>query len=109
MVSAFLLRLGKVCDDLIVHVLFPGELLFQLLLRQVTQLEFAHELVHGVSVEELAIADLANFAANSVLQIDICFSVDSSRARARRCSSRYLLLVQLAMLRQQPRVVPNRA
>ena len=70
-IATLLLGLGQIGNDLVVDVLFPRQLLLQLLLVQVAQLQLTHQLVHGVAVKELAIADLAYFTPNLILWVFI--------------------------------------
>ena len=71
MVPSLLLSFRQVCHYLIINVLFPKELIFELLFTQVSQLQFAHELIHGITVQKLAIADLADLTASLQLGIVI--------------------------------------
>ena len=74
MMSPLLLGFGKVCNDLIVDILLPRELLLELSLGQIAQLQLPHQFIHRIAVQELSIAYLTNLAPD--LQLGIIIFVD---------------------------------
>ena len=79
-VASLLLGLRQADHYLVVHVLLPLQLFLQLFLCKVPDLQFTHEFIHSVSVQELPITDLADVSPLPLFRLNLRFRLLSGLA-----------------------------